>query len=425
MSLFAEPDLALLIETSTFNLTNDPLLSHNIPMIERHLKKKLLKLAKTFPVVTITGPRQSGKTTLVRWLFRSHDYVSLEDPDEREFAVSDPRGFLRRFRKGLILDEVQRTPDLLSYIQTMVDREGRAGRFILTGSNQFHLMNRISQSLAGRSGIVHLLPFSLRELTSVALTDPYRLGFRCKKTEMSLEDTLFRGFYPPIHDRDIPPHDWLSAYYKSYVERDVREIVNIGNLDSFQRFIRLCAGRVGQLLNLSSLASDAGISHTTARAWMSLLQAGFITYTLQPHHTNFSKRIIKTPKLYFYDTGLLCYLLRIRSPGDILAHPMRGQIFENFVVTEILKAFANSGEAPPLYFWRDRTGHEVDLLVDTGNELIPVEIKSGETVSDDFFRGLRFFTGLGRPAAQEGFLFYGGDSLYKRGSFMVRPWYCC
>jgi len=404
--------------------SNYPLL-HNIPMIERHLKKKLLKLSKTFPVVTITGPRQSGKTTLVRWIFRSHDYVSLEDPDEREFAVSDPRGFLRRFRKGVILDEVQRTPDLLSHIQTIVDREGSAGKFILTGSNQFHLMNRISQSLAGRTGIVHLLPFSLKELRSVPLSDPYRLDSRCRKTEGDLEDTLFRGFYPPIHDRDIHPCDWLSAYYKSYVERDVREVMNIGSLDTFQRFIRLCAGRAGQLLNLSSLASDAGISHTTARAWISVLQAGFIIYTLQPHHVNFSKRIIKTPKIYFYDTGLLCFLMRIRSPEDILAHPMRGQIFENFVITEILKAFTNSGEDPPLYFWRDRTGHEVDLIIDAGKELIPVEIKSGETVSDDFFKGLRFFTSLGRPASKQGFLFYGGDSLYERGSFMVRPWYCC
>jgi hypothetical protein len=321
-------------------------------MIERHLNEKLLKLSKTFPVVTITGPRQSGKTTLVRWTFHAHDYVSLEDPDEREFAISDPRGFLRRFRKGVILDEVQRTPDLLSHIQTTVDREGSAGRFILTGSNQFHLMNRISQSLAGRTGIVHLLPFSLKELNSIPSGDPYQLDSECRKTGGKLEDTLFRGFYPPIHDRNIPPNDWLSAYYKSYVERDVREVMNIGNLDAFQRFVRLCAGRAGQLLNLSSLASDAGISHTTARAWISVLQAGFIIYTLQPHHVNFSKRIIKTPKIYFYDTGLLCFLMRIRSPEDILAHPMRGQIFENFVITEILKG--DNGNTKGIYEQRGR-----------------------------------------------------------------------
>ena len=415
----------MLIEIYTFNLTILLPLLHNISMIERHLTKKLLQLSKSFPVVTITGPRQSGKTTLVRWVFNSHDYVSLEDPDERDFATTDPRGFLRRFKKGIILDEVQRVPELLSYIQTMVDFEGKAGKFILTGSNQFNLMNRISQTLAGRTGIVHLLPFSFRELHSIPLIDPYKLDFQCQKTKEGLEDTLFKGFFPPIHDRNIPPHDWLSAYYKSYVERDVREVMNIGNLDTFQRFIRLCAGRVGQLLNLSSLGSDAGVSHTTARTWVSVLQASFIIYTIQPHHANFSKRLIKTPKIYFYDTGLLCYLLRIRTPEDILIHPMRGQIFENFVITEILKAFTNNGETPPLYFWRDRAGHEIDLIIDTGRELIPVEIKSGETIGDDFFKGLRFFTSLGSPASKRGFLFYGGSSLYKRDNFMVRPWYCC
>ncbi|RME64828.1 MAG: ATP-binding protein, partial [Nitrospirae bacterium] len=308
-------------------------------MIKRHLEPKLIELARTFPVVTVTGPRQSGKTTLVKWAFPEYDYVSLEDPDEREFATEDPRGFLRRFSKGVVFDEVQKTPHLLSYIQGIVDSNPKAGQFILTGSNQFRLLNKISQSLAGRTAILYLLPFSFREILGYPPEDPCTL--KTKKINpqgWSLEEVLFKGFYPPIHDRSLPPHAWLSGYHQTYIERDVREVLNIGNLDTFHRFIRLCATRAGQLLNLSSLAVDAGISHTTARTWLSVLQASFILYTLQPHFANFSKRIIKTPKLYFYDTGLLCYLLRIRTPEELMTHPMKGHIFENFIITEFYKA---------------------------------------------------------------------------------------
>lgn len=397
-------------------------------MFKRTLSKKLSALARQFPVVSIVGPRQSGKTTLSKIVFSKHDYVSLEEPDEREFAIVDPKGFLRRFPDGVILDEIQRAPTLLSYIQGIVDREDTPGRFILTGSQQFQIMEKVSQTLAGRTAIVQLLPLSLYELMGESASDPLKideLPDQRKKPGFNLEEILFKGLYPRIHEKGLEPHDWLSAYYRTYVERDVRDVANIGNLEAFQRFVRLCAGRCGQLLNLSSLGSDCGISHTTARHWISILQAGFIIHLLPPHHTNFSKRMIKSPKLYFLDTGLLCYLLRIREPEDIPIHPMKGAIFESFVISETYKAFAHRGEVPPLYFWRDRTGHEVDMVVDTGKKLIPVEIKSSESIDGSFFDGLKYYISLGPPASKTGVLIYGGDTLYKRENFIVRPWFQC
>jgi uncharacterized protein len=397
-------------------------------MIKRTLSPKLVSLASQFPVVSVTGPRQSGKTTLTRMVFEDHEYVSLEDPNEREFAQSDSKGFLRRFTGGVILDEIQRVPDLLSYIQGVVDRNSSPGRFILTGSRQFHLMNKVSQTLAGRTAIVYLLPFSLDELMCEMPSDPWKidtLSDKRRKPPFNLEDILYQGLYPRIHDKKLKAQDWLSAYYRTYVERDVRDIANIGNLETFQRFVRLCAGRSGQLLNHSSLAADCGISHTTARHWISILQAGFIIHLLPPHHENFSKRIIKSPKLYFLDTGLLCYLLRIREPDDIPIHALKGAIFETFVVSELYKAFAHRGEIPPLYFWRDRTGHEVDVIIDMGKKLIPVEVKSGETIDHSMFDGLRYLTALGAPVSKTGVLIHGGDARYQRENFIVRPWYQC
>jgi len=397
-------------------------------MFKRTLSGKLINLARKFPVVSITGPRQSGKTTLAKMLFKKHAYVSLEEPHEREFAMTDPKGFLRRFSGGVILDEIQKAPIILSYIQGIVDSNGTPGRFILTGSQQFHLMEKVSQTLAGRTAIVQLLPLSLDELLGRMESDPWKIEIlpsAIKKPAFSLEKILYSGFYPRIHDRGLEPHDWLSAYYRTYVERDVREVANIGSLETFQRFVRLCAGRTGQLLNLSSIAADCGISHTTARHWISILQAGFIIHLLPPHHTNFSKRIIKSPKLYFLDTGLLCYLLRIREPADIADHAMKGAIFETFVLSEFYKSFAHRGEAPPLYFWRDRTGHEVDVVVDTGKKLIPVEVKSTETIDNSLFDGLRYYTTLGTPASKTGVLIHGGESLYRRENFTVRPWFHC
>ena len=397
-------------------------------MIKRTLAEKLVLLAKQFPVISIMGPRQSGKTTLARMVFNRHDYITLEDPDEKEFALSDPKGFLRRFAKGVILDEIQKTPQLLSYIQGIVDRNGFPGKFILTGSQQFHLMAKVSQTLAGRTAITYLLPFSIAELTKRKPLSPYAFDLQPetkKQPLFNLAAILYQGFYPRIHDKGLDAHDWLSAYYRTYVERDVRDIINIGNLNAFQAFVRLCAGRTGQLLNLSSLASDCGISHTTARQWLSVLQAGFIVYLLQPHYANFSKRIIKSPKLYFLDSGLLCYLLRIRQPEDIVTHALKGSIFESFIVSEVYKAFSHIGEIPPLYYWRDRTGHEVDLVIDTGKKLIPVEIKSGETIADSFFNGLRYYMSLKGNISETGVVVYGGDKSYKRDKFVVRTWFQC
>jgi len=397
-------------------------------MFKRTLADKLASLAQQFPVVSITGPRQSGKTTLSKAIFSGHVYISLEDPNEREFAVTDPKGFLRRFSGKVILDEVQRAPALLSYIQGIVDSEDRPGHFILTGSQQFHVMEKVTQTLAGRTALVNLLPFSLDELLGRTAGDPWRpdeLPTPSAPPPFTLEEIIFKGLYPRIHDKNLEPHDWLSAYYRTYVERDVRDLANIGNLETFQRFVRLCAGRSGQLLNLSSLALDAGISHTTARNWISILQAGFIIHLLPPHFANFSKRIVKTPKLYFLDTGLLCYLLRIREPTEIATHAMKGHIFETFVLAELYKAFAHRGETPPLYFWRDQTGHEVDVVIDTGSRLIPIEIKSSETVERSLFDGLKYYISLGSPVSETGVLIHGGNGLHQREQFLVRPWFQC
>ncbi len=397
-------------------------------MIKRTLSDKLISLAKKFPVVSITGPRQSGKTTMTRMVFKDYHYINLEDPDERDFALSDPKGFLKRIGERVILDEIQRAPALLSYIQGIVDQNSSPGRYVLTGSQQLQVMSKVSQTLAGRTAIVILLPFSLCELLREPSDDPwkiYELGEKRKKPSFELNQILFQGFYPPIHDRKLNAPDWLSAYYSTYVERDVRDLANIGNLETFQRFIRLCAGRSGQLLNYSSLANDCGISHTTARNWISILQATFIIHLLPPHHANFSKRVIKSPKLYFLDVGLLCYLLRIRNPEDIHIHALKGPIFETFIISEIYKAFFHHGETPPLYFWRDRTGHEVDLILDTGKYLIPLEIKSGESIDQYFFSGLDYFTTLGPPAYKSGVLIYAGDNFYRRQNHLVRPWFHC
>lgn len=404
-------------------------------MIPRTLEPTLLEVASQVPVVTLTGPRQSGKTTLMRAVFDEAEYVSLEEPDRREHALEDPRGFLGQFRGPVILDEVQRTPDLFSYIQTLVDEDDRPGQFLLSGSQNFLLARSISQSLAGRSAILHLLPFSRSELDGRQPLRPEQLGRELPEAESGpgsehgpadepgLLESLFRGFYPRIHDRGLEPTRWLGDYYRTYVERDVREIVQVGDLETFGRFVRLCAGRNGQLLNYSSLANDCGIAHTTAKRWLSILEASFLVLLLRPHHRNFNKRLIKSPKLYFLDTGLLCYLLRIRSPEDLQIHASRGAIFESYVVSELHKGFVHRGQEPDLYFWRDSAGHEIDVLVETGPEsLVPVEAKSGETVTRDFFKGLDFWRNLvGDPEAPAA-LVYGGDRSHRRRGATVYGW---
>ena len=383
-------------------------------MIRRTLHDLALLRARRNPVVVITGPRQSGKTTLCRMAFGNRPYASLEPPDVREFATSDPRGFLAQFPDGAVLDEVQRAPQLLSYIQEIVDRRGRNGLFILTGSQHFGLLEAVSQSLAGRSAVLHLLPLALEELR------------RFRRPPRDLFSILFTGAYPRIHERRLPPSEWLADYTATYIERDVRQVLNVGDLTAFQTFLRICAGRSGQLVNLSGLAADCGVSHNTARAWLSVLEAGFIVFRLPPIHRNLGKRLAKSPKLHFFDTGLLCYLLGIRGADQLRQHPLRGAVFESWVASEIYKARAHRGASPDLYFYRDRKGNEVDLFVDSGTRARAVEVKSGATVSGDFTKPVLSLAGLlaaaSRPTAVESLVIYGGDQPQTRGAVRIVPW---
>lgn len=396
-------------------------------MIRRALAPVLRKAATRYPVVTVTGPRQSGKTTLVRAVFPRHAYVSLEAPDERAFALEDPRGFLAQFNRPVVLDEVQRTPELFSYIQTIVDERDRPGQFILTGSQNFLLLERVAQSLAGRCAVLHLLPFSQAELDGRRSSPPARLvgpaPRRLARPPADWTAALHAGFYPRIHDKRLPPQDWLGNYVQTYVERDVRQLLAVGDLETFHRFVRLCAGRSGQILNLSGLGADCGISHMTAHRWLSVLEASFVVTLLRPYHRNFGKRLIKNPKLHFLDSGLLCFLLQIRAPADLAGHASRGAVFESYVVSELVKNFANRGEPPRLFFWRDSQGHEIDLLVELDNGLLPIEIKSGQTVAEDAFANLHFWRGLAGATAKGAVLVYGGTRAYRRSGVNVVPWF--
>lgn len=397
-------------------------------MIKRTLEKKLKDAASQFPVVTVTGPRQSGKTTLVKAVFKHYDYVSLELPDQRSFALEDPLGFLNQFEGPVVLDEIQRAPDLFSYIQVTVDnRRDKTGQFILTGSQNFLLLQIISQSLAGRCAVLHLLPFSLAELMGRMPISFDILGTDAAKKSLTpkfgLLETLFTGFYPRIHDKGLPPYEWLASYYQTYLERDVRTVLNVGDIESFSRFIRLCAGRSGQLLNLSGLASDCGISHTTTKRWISVLEASFVISLLRPHHQNYGKRLIKSPKLYFLDSGLLCYLLQIKSPQELNHRAERGAIFESYVVSELLKNFVHRGNQPSLYFWRDSAGHEIDVIIDLGVRRVPLETKSGQTVVSDFFNNLAYWRDLSGDPDAPAALVYGGDKSFVRSTIAVYPWF--
>lgn len=394
-------------------------------MIARIIEQYLRRDANLYPVLSLTGPRQSGKTTLARATFPNHSYASLEEPDQRAFALDDPRGFLDQFAGPVILDEVQRAPNLFSYIQSRVDADGETGQYVLTGSQNFLLMDRISQTLAGRCAILHLLPFSRAELEAQdppLPVNPQDL-FANRQTNLHLWRTLHTGFYPRIHDQDIPPEIWLPDYVQTYVERDVRSLANIGDVDAFERFLALCAGRTGQLLNYSSLASDCGIAVDTARRWLSILKTSFIVFLLPPHHRNFNKRVVKSPKLYFYDTGLACYLLGIKDAAILPTHPLRGALFENYIVAEIAKAFLHHRQKPPIYFWRDKTGREIDLLVEWGEELYPSEIKSGQTVASDAFNHLTWWSRMADQPLSGASLIHGGEQNYVRREIAVRPWF--
>ena len=336
-------------------------------------------------LLPVTGPRQSGKTTLCRQTFPDLRYVNLEAPDQRDFAESDPRGFLSQWGEGIIIDEIQHVPELLSYLQVIADERGENGLFVLTGSEQFRLSDAINQSLAGRTALLRLLPFSLRERRRTGASD-------------AIDEVIFGGFYPRLLDQGLDPRQALGDYFETYVERDVRRLGSIRNLSAFRSFLRLCAGRVGQLANLSSLGSDAGVSHTTAREWLTVLEASYIVFQLQPYHANIRKRLVKSPKLYFYDVGLASYLLGIETPEQVATHPLRGALFENVVVTEALKHRFNRGQQPNLSFFRDSSGLECDLFYETGHGISAIEAKSGSTVASGLFHGHQqgWRTGAGR-----------------------------
>jgi uncharacterized protein len=354
--------------------------------------------------------RQSGKTTLARAVFPEKPYVSLEDLDERRYAEEDPRGFLGRFPDGAVLDEVQRCPDLFSYLQGRVDVDGRRGLFVLTGSQQFGLLSGISQTLAGRVAMVTLLPFSLGELQAAG------------RAPTTLEAVLFQGMYPPIYDRGLDAGIWYKNYVASYVERDVRQLVNVQDLSIFLRFVRMCAARTGQLLNLSALAVDCGISHNTAGSWLSVLEASFLVHRLAPYHANFGKRLVKTPKLYFLDTGLAAWLLGVQDAAQLSIHPQRGPLFETWAVAELLKARFARALGSNLFFWRDRSGHEVDVLIEQGTSVVPVEMKSGQTMQLDFLRGFDAWRDISGQREGEAWLVFGGEREERRGNLRVISW---
>jgi predicted AAA+ superfamily ATPase len=383
-------------------------------LISRAAQPLLAELRSGYPVITLTGPRQSGKTTLSRLAFADKPYVSLETPDEREFAHTDPRGFLGRFPEGAIIDEVQHVPALLSWIQTEVDRNGGMGHYILTGSQNFALMAHIGQSLAGRSALIQLLPLSLAELAAAG---------RLPEGPDGLDVTLLRGGYPPLHARPVTPTRWHADYTMTYLERDVRQISQIQDLSAFQRFLKLCAGRTGQLLNLASLAVETGIAQSTARAWLSVLEASYVVFLLPPYHRNFGKRVVKTPKLYFLDTGLAASLLGIFEPSQLALHPLHGALFETLIVGEFLKARYNAGWPSNLYFWRDNVGLEVDLLLETPQALIPVEIKATATVRGELFAGLRKWLAVASgDAVGTPRLVCAAPENYQREGIDVRRW---
>jgi uncharacterized protein len=377
-------------------------------MVNRIIAGRLNDLAAQFKAIAIVGPRQSGKTTLTRLVFKDKPYASLENPDTRQFALEDPRGFLAQFPDGAVLDEAQRTPALFSYLQQILDEDDRTGKFILTGSNNFLLQESISQSLAGRIAYVYLLPFSIAEIEQIS-------------SKETLNEILFKGAYPPVYDKKIDPLLWYPNYIRTYVERDVRQIKNINNLILFERLLKLCAARIGQLLNLSSLAIETGVDTKTIQSWLGVLESSFIIHLLRPHYQNFSKRIVKMPKLYFHDTGLICSLLGIQHAAQLDTHLLKGSIFENWVLNELIKNRFNKALPVNLHFWRDNTGNEIDVIIDQTSGLYPVEIKAGRTITPEFFKNLKFWEKL--TGTSDGTVVYAGETAQSRsGNINFLPW---
>jgi predicted AAA+ superfamily ATPase len=380
-------------------------------MITRSITPHVLSAAKMYPFVGLVGPRQSGKTTLAKTLFPDYTYVSLENLDQRTYAQQDPRGFLAAYPNHCIFDEIQKVPELFSYLQEIGDQKGM-GRYILTGSQNFLLHRHISQSLAGRIALLSIHPFSMEELSSASL------GFD------QPEQYMFTGMYPPIYDRSIPPTNWYPNYIQTYIERDIRDLTQITQLSTFQVFVKLCAGRIGQLLNLSSLARDCGITHNTARAWLSLLETSYIVVLLRPYYRNFNKRLVKMPKLYFFDTGLVSSLLGIQSADQMNSHYLRGELFENFAITEYIKYKANTQANVEYFFWRDQAGHEVDLFAETGSALSAIEMKSGKTISADTIKNLAYMQSIYPDTNQklQPLVIYAGMLNQTQSGIPIRSW---
>ncbi|MFH1644316.1 MAG: ATP-binding protein [bacterium] len=381
-------------------------------LIKRAMQKYIQKAAKKYPVLAILGPRQSGKTTLAQQAFPKHKYISFEDVvGIQEYVKQDPKGFLEEYANphGIILDEFQHAPIILSYIQLAADRENKPGYFILTGSQNFLMNQAISQTLAGRIALFNLLPLSVQELAATSLLPD------------SVEVVIHKGFYPRIWAQDFDS-GWYNNYIRTYLERDARQLKNISDLSLFQTFVGLCAGRIGQILNVASLANDCGITQATANSWLTILQASYLIFLLQPHHKSFSKRLIKSPKIYFYDTGIACALLGIESPDGVYKHHLRGNLMESFVLSELLKQYYNHDKIPHIYFWRDKSEHEIDFVLERDSILVPIEVKAGKTISTDYFDNLRYWCKLAEIDPSHGFVVYAGNENQKRSSGTVVNW---
>ena len=379
--------------------------------IKRTIKKEIDKLCEKYPVIAVTGPRQSGKTTFLKEEFSDYRYVNLENPEIRNFAENDTKNFLKEYDKFVIIDEVQRVPVLFSYLQAKVDEDKIMGQYVISGSQNFHLMQNISQSLAGRVALFKLFPLDFSEMKSENLLDE------------NYAVNLQRGFYPAIFDRKIPSKTFYSNYIQTYVERDLSEIINVKDLKTFRNFVSLCASRVGQLLNLNSLANECGISQPTAKSWISVLESSYILFLLQPHHSNLNKRITKSPKLYFYDTGLLSFLLKINDPKNLLLHPQKGSLFENFVVAEFIKSNYHQNLLRDFWFWRDVQGHEVDMIWQDDFLLNLVEIKASETIMTDMFKGLSYYENLDKESVKTKTLIHTGNFTQERSLGKVETWW--
>ncbi|MCP4178722.1 MAG: ATP-binding protein [bacterium] len=376
-------------------------------MIKRQIEEEIMLLKNEFPIIAILGPRQSGKTTLSQNIFPDYKYISLEDIDHRDFATNDPRGFLNRYNRNIIFDEIQRVPQLISYLQSHVDKMKENGRIIITGSHNFFLMEQISQSLAGRVGITKLLPFSIKELLN---------------EKQSLDTHIFMGSYPRIYDQHIRPEVFYKNYISTYIEKDIRQIKQVVKLDLFMKFMRLLAGRTGQELNLSTISDECGVSHNTVSEWISILEASFLIFKLKPYHKNYNKRLVKNSKIYFTDTGLVCSLLGIRKSEELDYHFLKGNIFETFVLSEFIKGCYNTGEKIDLYFWRDNHKKEIDLIVDSGINKYGIEIKRSETIHEKYFSGLSYWKNLSNTESENMYLIYGGIDSYIRNEMNIISW---